>query len=72
MIYILAYLLDVTVTNKLREAPVWDVDGVNKVCIMLVSIMCRNIFLNHVPASAHRAVVATRGPETIIAPLFPP
>jgi hypothetical protein len=31
MICILAYLLDVTVTNRLREAPVEDVGSVRKV-----------------------------------------
>jgi len=32
--------------------------------------MCRDIFLNHVPASAHRAVVATWSPEMVTAPFL--
>ena len=34
--------------------------------------MCRDIFLNNVPAKAYIAVVATRGPGMITALLFPP
>jgi len=32
--------------------------------------MCRDMFLNYIPAGAHRSVVATRGPEMITAPLL--
>ena len=38
--------------------------------VMLVCIMCRYIFLNHIPAITHRAVVTTRSPEMVITPFL--
>jgi len=32
--------------------------------------MCQDILLNHVPASAHGAAVATQGPEMVTTLLF--
>jgi len=38
--------------------------------VMLICIMCRDIFFNHVPARAHRAVEATWSPEMVTTPFL--
>ncbi len=38
--------------------------------IMLACIVCRDIFLNYFPGSAHRAVVATGNPQMVTAPFL--
>ena len=38
--------------------------------VMLICIVCRDILLNHVPARAHRPVVATRSPKMVTAPFL--
>jgi len=37
---------------------------------MLICIVCRDIFLNHIPASAHIAMVVAWSPEMVTAPFL--